>query len=400
MNDTPGWTSPGSGPSDQQGDTGAPVPPASVDANDSTPQWSKEQPPAGQWSPPADLAPLPVPGRNWGTPHSNAPWSKPPAAKPGVIPLRPLGTGEILDGAVKTLRTYWRTVLAITVPVAVLSQIANVLAQRYLVPAAPEPDPSATPAEQLEQSLDAAQTSMISMGPSLVVTLMASLVVAALLTVVISRAVLGRPVTLGSAWQEARPRLLQLTGLTLLLSVMSVAIVCVGLLPGLLLGGAGGGALAFLGGLGGLVVVVWLMVRFSLASPSLMLERQGVARSLKRSAKLVQGSWWRIFGIIVLTQLLIFIFSMIIVIPFTVIGIAVDGEGFSGLLSGTATTFGWPFLIVTGIGGVIISAVTYPISAGVTALLYVDQRIRREALDLELARAAGLPGYGTSSVGG
>ncbi|MEU7390194.1 hypothetical protein [Streptomyces tanashiensis] len=404
MNDTPGWTSPGSAPSDGQEGSGVPVPSAPADANGSAAQWSKDQPPAGQWSPPTDRTPPPAPGQNWGAPPPNVNWGKPPAAKPGVIPLRPLGMGEILDGAVKTLRSYWRTVLAITVTVAVISQIADILAQKYLVPAAPEVNADATPAEQLEQSLDSAQASLIGLGPALLVTMMASLVSAALLTVVISRAVLGRPVSLGSAWQEARPRLLQLLGLTLLLAAMSVALMSVGLVPGLLVGGAPGVALTVVGGLGAIVAVVWLMIRFNLASPALMLERRGIVQSLKRSAKLVQGSWWRIFGITLLTQLLIFLFAMIIAIPFTIIGIAVDGEGFSGLLSGTATTFGWPFLIVTGIGGVITSAVTYPISAGVTVLLYVDQRIRREALDLELARAAGLPGYGptpgTDTVGG
>ncbi|MFF7779196.1 hypothetical protein ACFZCG_32825 [Streptomyces tanashiensis] len=404
MNDTPGWTSPGSAPSDGQDGSGVPVPSAPADANGSTAQWSKDQPPAGQWSPPTDRTAPPAPGQNWGAPPPNVNWGKPPAAKPGVIPLRPLGMGEILDGAVKTLRSYWRTVLAITVTVAVISQIADILAQKFLVPAAPEVNADATPAEQLEQSLDSAQASLIGLGPALLVTMMASLVSAALLTVVISRAVLGRPVSLGSAWQEARPRLLQLLGLTLLLAAMSVAIMSVGLVPGLMIGGAAGVALTIVGGLGAIVAVVWLMIRFNLASPALMLERRGVVPSLKRSAKLVQGSWWRIFGITLLTQLLIFLFAMIIAIPFTIIGIAVDGEGFSGLLSGSATTFGWPFLIVTGIGGVITSAVTYPISAGVTVLLYVDQRIRREALDLELARAAGLPGYGptpgTDTVGG
>ncbi|WP_225801598.1 hypothetical protein [Streptomyces sp. NK15101] len=404
MNDTPGWTSPGSAPSDGQDGSGVPGPPSSTDANGSAAQWSKDQPPAGQWSPPTDRTPPPAPGQNRGTQPSGVHWGRPPAAKPGVIPLRPLGMGEILDGAVKTLRTYWRTVLTITVTVAVVSQIADILAQRYLVPAPPEINADATPAEQLQQSLDSAQASLIGLGPALLVTMMASLVSAALLTVVISRAVLGRPVSLGSAWQEARPRLLQLLGLTLLLAAMTVAIVTVGLLPGLLLGGAPGVALTFLGGLGALVAVVWLMIRFSLSSPALMLERRGVVPSLKRSAKLVRGSWWRIFGITVLTQLLIFVFAMIIAIPFSIIGFAVDGEGFSGLLSGTTTAFGWPFLIITGIGGVITSAITYPISAGVTVLLYVDQRIRREALDLELARAAGLPGYGptpgTATVGG
>ncbi|MER5207632.1 hypothetical protein [Streptomyces sp. NPDC002825] len=404
MNDTPGWTSPGSAPSDGQDGSGVPGPPSAADANGSATQWSKDQPPAGQWSPPTDRTPPTAPGQNWGTPPPNVNWGRPPAAKPGVIPLRPLGMGEILDGAAKTLRTYWRTVLSITVTVAVISQIADILAQRYLVPAAPELNPDATPAEALEQSLDAAQASLIGLGPALLVTMMASLVSAALLTVVISRAILGRPVSLGSAWQEARPRLLQMLGLTLLLAVMVAAIVSVGLFPGLLIGGAAGVALTFLGGLGAMVAVVWLMIRFSLSSPALMLERQGIIPSLKRSAKLVQGSWWRIFGITMLTQLLIFLFAMIIAIPFTIVGFAVDGEGFEGVLSGTATTVGWPFLIVTGIGGVITSAITYPISAGVTVLLYVDQRIRREALDLELARAAGLPGYGTTpgtdTVGG
>ncbi|WP_030694142.1 hypothetical protein [Streptomyces globisporus] len=404
MNDTPGWTSPGSAPSDGQDDAGVPGPPSSAEANGSTTQWSKDQPPAGQWSPPTDRTPPPAPGQNRGAPPPNVHWGRPPAAKPGVVPLRPLGMGEILDGAVKTLRTYWRTVLAITVTVAVISQIADILAQRYLVPAPPEVNADATPAEQLQQSIDSAQASLIALGPSLLVTMVASLVSAALLTVVISRAVLGRPVSLGAAWQEARPRLLQLLGLTLLLAAMAVAIVTAGLLPGLLIGGAPGVALTLLGGLGATVAAVWLMIRFSLSSPALMLERRGVVPSLKRSAKLVRGSWWRIFGITLLTQLLIFLFAMIIAIPFTVIGIAIDGEGFSGLLSGTTTTFGWPFLIITGIGGVITSAITYPISAGVTVLLYVDQRIRREALDLELARAAGLPGYGTTpgtaTVGG
>ncbi|MEU6623179.1 glycerophosphoryl diester phosphodiesterase membrane domain-containing protein [Streptomyces litmocidini] len=404
MNDTPGWTSPGSAPSDGQDGSGVPAPPSSAEANGSTAQWSKDQPPAGQWSPPTDRTPPPTPGQNWGAPPPNAHWGRPPAAKPGVIPLRPMGMGEILDGAVKTLRTYWRTVLALTVTVAVISQIADILAQRYLVPTPPAINADATPAEKLQQSIDSAQASLIALGPSLLVTMMASLVSTALLTVIISRAVLGRPVSLGSAWQEARPRLLQLLGLTLLLAAMAAGIVTVGLLPGLLIGGAPGVALTFLGGLGAMVAAVWLMIRFSLSSPALMLERRGVTQALKRSAKLVQGSWWRIFGITLLTQLLIFLFAMIIAIPFTIIGIAVDGGGFSGLLSGTTTTFGWPFLIITGIGGVITSAITYPISAGVTVLLYVDQRIRREALDLELARAAGLPGYGptpgTDTVGG
>ncbi|GGT90465.1 hypothetical protein [Streptomyces lateritius] len=401
MNDTPGWTSPGSAPSEGQDGSGVPRPATPGDANGSAPQWSKDQPPAGQWSAPSapvpGQSPPPQPTAGWGGPGRPGGWGKPPAAKPGVIPLRPLGVGEILDGAVTTLRTYWRTVLTISVTVAVISQVAELLAQRYLVPAPPKLNPDATPAEKLDHAMDSMQSSLIGLGPAFLIMLMATLVSAALLTVVISRAVLGRPISVGAAWQEARPRLLQLLGLTLLLPLLSAAIMFVCMLPGLLLGGSGGAALAGIGGLGGFVLVIWLMIRFSLASPALMLERQGIVQSMKRSAKLVQGSWWRIFGITLLTQLLIFLVAMIIAIPFATIGIAAEGDGFSGILSGSDPEFGWTFLIITGIGGVITSAITYPISAGVTVLLYVDQRIRREALDLELARAAGLPGYTSGS---
>ncbi|MET7619911.1 glycerophosphoryl diester phosphodiesterase membrane domain-containing protein [Streptomyces sp. NPDC005408] len=402
MNDTPGWASPGSAPSDGQ-DAGVPRPAEPVGESGPASKWSTEQPPPGQWSAPtvpgADRVPMPPPAPGWGgQPHGS--WGRPPAAaKPGVIPLRPLGVGEILDGAVSTLRAHWRTVLGITITVSVISQICNILVERYLLPDPPEVDPDATPSEALRQSVDSLQASLLAMGPALVITLIATLFTTALLTIVISRSVLGRPVTLSEAWQEARPRLPQLLGLTLLLPLMGAAIMTVAILPGLLLGGGGGIALAVLGGLAAFAAIIWLMIRFALASPALMLERQGVVASLRRSAKLVQGAWWRTFGIVLLTLLLTLLVSMIIAIPFSVIAFAVDGTGFSDLFAGNNPDFGWPFLIITGIGSVIASSITYPISAGVTVLLYVDQRIRREALDLELARAAGVPGYGSEPSG-
>jgi hypothetical protein len=205
-------------------------------------------------------------------------------------------------------------------------------------------------------------------------------------------------VTLAEAWREARPRLPHLLGLILLLPLGSIVIMTVGVLPGALIGGAGV-LLSVLGGLAAIGVIIWLGIRFSLASPALVLERQGVIASLRRSAKLVQGTWWRIFGITLLTLLLVFIVSLVIVLPFTILAFAVDGTALSELFTGAAPNFGWGFLIIASIGSVIASSITYPITAGVTVLLYVDQRIRREALDLELARAAGLPGYGSAPPG-
>jgi hypothetical protein len=312
-----------------------------------------------------------------------------------VIPLRPLGVGEILDGAVSTLRAHWRRVLGVTIGVSVISQTCDILAQRYLVPDPVPVDQDASPSELLRQAGDSLRSSLLSLTPVLVITLIGTLFTTAVLTMVISRSVLGRPVTLGEAWREAKPRLPQLLGLTILLPVISAAVLAVGVLPGVLVGSDAGIALAALGGLAAGLVAIWLMVRFSLASPALMLERGGVLGSLRRSAKLVRGAWWRIFGILVLTLLLTLIVSMTIAVPFTLVAAAVDGNGITSMFSGNPPDFGWAYLIITGIGAVIASSITLPISAGVTVLLYVDQRIRREALDIDLARAAGVPGYGS-----
>ncbi|MDX3327624.1 glycerophosphoryl diester phosphodiesterase membrane domain-containing protein [Streptomyces sp. ME02-6979-3A] len=400
MNDSPGWASPGSAPSDGQ-EKGIPRPSAPVDGSGPAGQWSPEQPPPGQWSPPSAPgtgpgAPPPAPG--WGgMPQGGPGWGRPPmAAKPGVIPLRPLGVGEILDGAVTTMRRHWRTVLGISLTVSVIAEIAIILMQRFLLPEQKSVDPNATGAEAIRQATDSAQSQLITSAPSTLIAMIATLITTSILTVVISRSVLGRGVTLSEAWSEARPRLLPLLGLTLLLSLMSAAIMAVGLLPGLALGdGAGGLALTVLGFLGACAVVLWLMIRFTLAAPALMLERQSVLTSLCRSAKLVRGNWWRTFGILALTYLLVIVLTLIITIPFGVIAVTVDSDGLSELLNGNSADFGWPFLIITGIGEVIVSTLAYPFTAGVMAMLYVDQRIRREALDLELARAAGVPGYDT-----
>ncbi|MFR0352949.1 glycerophosphoryl diester phosphodiesterase membrane domain-containing protein [Streptomyces sediminimaris] len=438
MKDTPGWASPGSAPSDGQGSGASgpadrpgpaepaeqpgPAPQDTADAQGGGSQWSRQQPPPGQWSAPAGPGnsarpgpPPPPPGPGWGSrPHQGhgpygAPghpawgggWGgPPPAAKPGVIPLRPLGVGEILDGAVSTMRTYWRTVLGISLTVAVVTEIIVILLRGLVLDdtsTAALDDPSAT-AHELTRALGEA---MLSSGAIFLVSLVATVAATALLTSVTSRAVLGRPVTTGEAWRDARPQVLKLLGLILLLLLIAAAIVFGGMLPGILVAvfgnSAAGLALAVLGGLGGGVVALWLMIRFSLASPALMLEKRGVVKSMSRSAKLVRGSWWRVFGILLLAGIIANIISAIVVIPFTLIAAAFSGSGITGFLTSGTGDLGWTFLIISGIGSVIGSMITYPINAGVTVLLYVDQRIRREALDLELARAAGLEGYGADA---
>ncbi|MEU5185039.1 glycerophosphoryl diester phosphodiesterase membrane domain-containing protein [Streptomyces longwoodensis] len=503
MNDTPGWASPGSAPSDGQEPaapapaepTGRPGPRADgppeaaqpgsprqtpgtapessepgpqAEAPDPAPQspgpkWSKEQPPPAQWSapagdrtpgqaPPPPPAPAPGTGQGWGAhppadgpgtpggwtgpagpggpvppggyggpppaggygpqpPHGHPGWGggwgagwggPPPAAKPGVIPLRPLGVGEILDGAVSTMRTYWRTVLGISLTVAVVTETLVVMLQGLVLNDAVSSSALGDTSATTDEQIDALRDSMLSSGAVFLVTLVGTVIATALLTAVTSRAVLGKEVTLGEAWRDARPRIPALFGLILLLLLIAVAIGGVGVLPGILLAVAGAGdagaGIAVLGVLAALVVIVWLFVRLSLASPALMLEKQGIRKAMSRSTKLVRGSWWRVFGIQLLAAIIANVISAIVVVPFAIVGALAGDGGFHGFVE-SGGDLGWTYLVITGIGSVIGSMITFPITAGVTVLLYIDQRIRREALDLDLARAAGVPGYAAPAPG-
>ncbi|MEU9031447.1 glycerophosphoryl diester phosphodiesterase membrane domain-containing protein [Streptomyces sp. NPDC048383] len=399
MNDSPGWATPGS-PSDGQGSDGSRPPTQPSDA----PKWSDSQPPPGQWSSPgAGQAPPPQQGAGWGPyapqpgqqpgapygapyGHSGGPggWGgPPPAAKPGVIPLRPLGLGEILDGAVSTLRAHWKTVLSVSLVVAALVQLGLLGTQRLLRDnLVVSTDETATPDELVRLMND----TMLAGFASYYLQLLGLLLVTGLLAGVVSQAVLGRRSTVAAHLRGVRPMAPRMLGLTAVLFLGALAAGMLPALPGLLTGNA---VLTVLGVPIGLVLLAWFFVTFVLAPPALMMERGKVTDALKRSAKLVKGSWWRIFGISALTWVITWLVSVIIAVPFAVIAMIVSPDGFDGLLSGTSAQ-SWTFLLVTAVGGLISLTVTVPMQTGVTSLLYIDQRIRREALDLELARAAGV----------
>ncbi|MFF7199126.1 hypothetical protein ACFZAM_36150 [Streptomyces sp. NPDC008079] len=438
---------------DDSGDATAPGTgdrPATADAGDTTPPppggWSAQQPPAGQWQhtphdtrPPTVPAPGPPPagssgtgtgtgtgqapgagwarwsppqppeggqpgpsGPRWGNTapgggpgggwQQQGPWSRPAAPKPGVIPLRPLGAGEILDGSLAVLRRHWRAILGFTLAIAVVTQGLAVVVDGFFLSndtrlenLRDNPNPS------VGDIMHAVSGAFASSGLTILVMLIGTITATAMVAMATSRAVLGRPVTAAQVWREARPRLPQLLGLALLIPLAIAGILAGAVLPGALiaLAGAesGGAALASLGLIGASVVVLWLMIQWSLAAPALMLEKQDIVSAMKRSAKLVRNSWWRVLGVQALAAILCYIASAIIQTPFMFIARGITGESLGSFLSGD-TNPGWAFLGISGIGAAIAATLSLPISAGVTTLLYMDQRIRREALDIELLRAA------------
>ncbi len=424
------------------------------------PNWSRQQPPPGRWAasgrgtppsagegptaPPPPPGPAPGappgpyggtgwgtgngpgygggpgqpwqsgPGPGWGAPppgypggHPGPYWYQlPPAPKPGVIPLRPLGLSDILEGAVATVRAHWRTVLGISLSVAAVVQSISTLGNGLLFAGDrglnSTPNNSAVTFDDfLHEVARPLRDLFASAALTSVIGVLGQMVATALLTLIVSRSVLGRTVTAGEAWRDTRPQMPRLLGLMLLLMLITAGITAVGAGPGIVIALTGhlglGVALAVLGGGLAMAVDAWLLVSLSLAAPALILEKQGVRASLARSFKLVRGSWWRVFGIQLVATILAGIITSVLSMPFTAIATIVSGENSTAVFATNVPMYGWTYLIIVGIGATLGTTLSLPLSAGVTTLLYMDQRIRRESLDIELARAAGIDGYGNNA---
>ena len=354
------------------------------------PGGQQAAPPPG-WTPPPGGSPPPYPGWDprFALPGQPYPQAMPVAHKPGAIPLRPLVLGDIFDGAFRIIRynpkaTIGAAVLvsavAMTVPVIIglLSGSTQGL----------QPDPSTG-----ELSDSQILRLLVALGGLLVGTQLQSiglLFVSGMIAHVSSAAAVGRKLTITEAWAATRGKRWRLLGMSFMLGlavVLAVGIAVGVLVVGVVVFDAPLGAAIVVGlGLTAILVVglgwFWVRVR-ALAVPTLMLEPGGVWSALGRAVRLTQRQFWRLLGLLLLTALVVGVAGSILQLPFTI-----TGQVF--LTSADETTYGLlVYLLVTGLGTVISSAVLQPFSAAVTALLYIDQRMRKEAYDVELMTQAG-----------
>jgi hypothetical protein len=329
----------------------------------------------------------PAPGVSpYGRPQ--APWgSRPVDDKPGVVPLRPLGLGEVLDGAVGVLRRYPRPALGLAALVALVSTICNVL----LLVTAFEPfltvDTAALDRGDTAALEDAIGGAFAGASLTLLLSLVSGAVMTGAMTAVVGKAVLGESMTFGQAWTQVRSRLVLLIGLALL-----VLVIVAGTFAGAT--AAGVAVIAVFGGAGALVGVplivvgalaaVWLYVRLSLAPCALVLERTGIATSLRRSVVLVRRDWWRVFGVLLLTVVIGTFVSQVVQVPFAALG----AGSFGAIFDPATDVLGTRSLVMSAIGGGLAATLIAPFTAGVRALLYVDRRMRAEGLDVSLSAAA------------
>lgn len=134
--------------------------------------------------------------------------------------------------------------------------------------------------------------------------------------------------------------------------------------------------LAFLGLIAGAVAAVWMILRYGLCLPALLLEKLTVKEAIRRSIFLTKGNRGRVFLVLLLMTLVASTVGGLVQAPFYV-GVFVYAA------KGQAIPPLWlslPMNIAGGVG----YAVTSPLLTIGLALLYYDARVRKEGFDIQL----------------
>lgn len=129
-----------------------------------------------------------------------------------------------------------------------------------------------------------------------------------------------------------------------------------------------------------LCAVFYVSARLSLAVPSAVVERLGVTESLRRSWALAQGSVLRLILVNILAAFISFALSAVLSAPYFIgIALAITKKSPAAMV---------PFIIWQYIGDFLARSIAFPIATIAVSLIYYDERVRKEAFDLQLMMEA------------
>jgi hypothetical protein len=350
-------------------------------------------PPTAPAAPEPGSAPVPAATGGWGPPPVPPPalppgWRPPAADQPGILPLRPVGIGDIYSASFALIKPAWRALLPAVALAAALAFSARLgtllliralgLAQRladlqHVVDEATAVG-APVPATTWHDLLTVLAQTMAIWTIGLVVIGLVQLIVVAAVVHATGQAVLGRPVTVDGVWQSVRRHLVGLIAASILvdLGVALGALLC--LVPGLIVG------------------VLW-----ALTSSALVLEQCGPVDAMRRSWRLVRTAWWRVLGIVVLTGLVAAAVSTVVTAPFTALATIGTLDTSTTPLQSLAPVDG-AVIVGQAVGTVVSIAVVAPFVVAVVTILYLDLRIRTENLGPTLTATAQRDRAGTRSA--
>ena len=318
--------------------------------------------------------------------------------KPGIIPLRPLSIGDIYQGAFAAIKTNARTMFGFTaallgvvlvISIGINYAIINLVLPNYLSPSSP-----------YAAVFTSLSGSFSQLGGSLLQVL-ATVLLSGLIVVAVSRSVLGRVASSKEVWERTKSKFLPLIGLNIITGIISGLMVIIGIVTFFVLLASvastaktetelwQGMGIALVGifilVVAGVVVSSYLSIKFSVASPAMVLENLGVFAAIGRSWSLTRGNFWRLFGINILTAIITSMVAGLFVGIADALGaifIVVGSSSPEDVIASLNTTY-----ILIMVMSTIAQLLILPFTSSVNALLYIDLRMRKEGLDVELRNA-------------
>ena len=318
--------------------------------------------------------------------------------KPGIIPLRPLSIGDIYQGAFAAIKTNARTMFGFTaallgvvlvISIATNYAIINLVLPNYLS--------SDSPYSAAFTSLSG---SFSQLGGTLLQAL-ATVLLSGLIVVAVSRSVLGRVASSKEVWERTKSKFLPLIGLNIITSIISGLMMIIGIVVFfVLLASVASTAKTeteLFQGLGitlvGLLILMvisalvssYLSIKFSVASPAMVLENLGVFAAIGRSWSLTRKNFWRLLGINILTTIITSMVAGVfggIASALSVIFVVAGSSSPEDAITSINTAY-----ILTMVMSSIAQLLILPFTSSVNALLYIDLRMRKEGLDVELRNA-------------
>ena len=383
------WASPSSGPAD--GGQGP--------RQQEPPRYGERIP---GWTPPAPAAPQPAaaqgqPGYGPQPGGYAAPGAYAPPPKPGLIPLHPLSFGQLLGASFAVLRYNPRATIVPTLIVNIV-QVGVTLALFGVV--------GVSAVDRLQHASSADQGAIAAgiiaegvLGGLVIaaISVFGSALLQGMLTLAVARGTLGKRPGAGEVLRRALKSIWPLIGFGVLVAAVEIVVLVVLalLVTGIALTGTVAGTViavlvGIFGGLAFLVGAGFLLVKLATVPSAIVLEGLGVFAAIGRSWVLMRGAFWRTFGIFALVVLMVGVAGQIVSFPFSLLGGAAGGLLFPDAGSNPDPTIAIQMALLTSIPATIVSSLVQGIGVvaqvSAFALTYLDRRIRREGLDLELQR--------------
>ena len=288
--------------------------------------------------------------------------------QPPLPELRPLAMGELFDGAMSiTVRSY-----AFLLPLTALVLAPFAFLAAYLT-RSKSADPSQVRAPDVTIWERVAGAAVLQFS---------ALIVTAVVVLVAVDVLLERAEEPGRGRRRALARgLKRLPALTGYF-IISLLVMAVPVGGGLGLARISGrhhlGVAGIVGALMVAAMVVWLAVSLVPGASALLVEGDGPLRAVARAFVLSRGQWRRCLLVFVVATLVVQLLT-------TVLGFTIES-----ILAGLGGENGDFRFVWSAIGATFASAAVAPFPAAVALVLYLDLRVRREAVDhAALARQKG-----------